>query len=138
MLEREGCDERVRAPRAARARRRAPAREALGLKLVAPTRAEPGGDRHLSCRHGIDGGKLVKLSARQGRRQLRRRAGSAEGQDRAASRTSATSASFDIVTAIAALEMALAKFGARVDFGTRRRRGADECWWKACPPCQRR
>ena len=64
MMREEGLDERVRAPRRAWRARRAPAREALGLKLVAPDAPSPA-TTGVFAPDGVDTGKLVRLPARQ-------------------------------------------------------------------------
>jgi aspartate aminotransferase-like enzyme len=87
----------------------------LGLRLLAPGAPSPAATG-LHLPEGIDGGKLAKY--------LRDRMGVtfAGGQDHLKGKVLRIAhigyfGGFDIVTAIAALEMALTKFGARVELG---------------------
>jgi aspartate aminotransferase-like enzyme len=89
---------------------------ALGLKLLAPSAPSPAATG-LFTPPGIDSGKLSKY--------LRDKAGVsfAGGQDHLKGKILRIAhigyfGDFDIVTALAAVEMGLAKFGARVDFGS--------------------
>jgi aspartate aminotransferase-like enzyme len=114
MLEREGYAEVfARHSRLAAATRAAG--EALGLRLLAPRAPSPAATG-LFLPAGIDGGKLTKY--------LRDKVGVsfAGGQDHLKGKVVRIAhigyfGEFDIVTAVAALEMALAKFGARIDLG---------------------
>ncbi|MGH7819930.1 MAG: pyridoxal-phosphate-dependent aminotransferase family protein [Candidatus Binatia bacterium] len=88
---------------------------ALGLRLLAPSAPSPAATG-LYLPEGVDGGKLAKY--------LRDRMGVtfAGGQDQLKGKVLRIAhigyfGSFDIVTAIAALEMALLRFGARVELG---------------------
>jgi aspartate aminotransferase-like enzyme len=110
MLEQEGY-ESVFARHARLAVATRAAGEALGLRLLAPQ--APG----LFLPAGIEGGKLTKY--------LRDKVGVsfAGGQDHLKGKVVRVAhigyfGEFDIITAIAALEMALVKFGARVDLGS--------------------
>ncbi|MBI2963779.1 MAG: alanine--glyoxylate aminotransferase family protein [Deltaproteobacteria bacterium] len=115
MLEREGYPN-VFARHARLAAATRAAGEALGLKLLAPRSPSPAATG-LYLPGGIDGGKLTKY--------LRDRVGVslAGGQDQLKGKILRVAhvgyfGEFDIVTAVAAIEMALGKFGARVDFGS--------------------
>ena len=90
--------------------------EALGLKPLAPRAPSPAATG-LYLPSGIDGGKLTKY--------LRDKVGVsfAGGQDHLKGKIVRIAhigyfGDFDIVTAVAALEMALSKFGARIDLGS--------------------
>jgi aspartate aminotransferase-like enzyme len=115
MLEAEGYEAVFRRhARLAAATRAAGA--ALGLKALAPRAPSPAATG-LYMPVGIDSGKLTKY--------LRDKVGVsfAGGQDHLKGKIVRIAHigyfdDFDIVTAVAALEMALSKFGARVDFGT--------------------
>lgn len=92
------------------------ASEALGLKLLAPTAPSPAATGFF-LPAGIDGGKLTKY--------LRDKVGVdiAGGQDHLKGKILRVAhigyfGNFDIITAVAAIEMGLAKFGARIDFGS--------------------
>jgi aspartate aminotransferase-like enzyme len=115
MLEEEGYENVFRRhARLAAATRAAGA--ALGLKPLAPSAPSPAASGFYMPA-GIDSGKLTKY--------LRDRVGVsfAGGQDHLKGKIVRIAhigyfGEFDIVTAIAALEMALCKFGARVDLGS--------------------
>jgi aspartate aminotransferase-like enzyme len=115
MLEEEGyANVFARHARLAAATRAAG--EALGLRLLAPRAPSPAATG-LFLPAGIEGGQLTKY--------LRDQVGVsfAGGQDHLKGKVVRIAhvgyfGEFDIVTAIAALEMALAKFGARVDLGS--------------------
>ncbi len=115
MLEQEGYENVFRRhARLAAATRAAGA--ALGLKPLAPLAPSPAATG-LYMPAGLDSGKLTKY--------LRDKVGVsfAGGQDHLKGKIVRIAhigyfGDFDIVTAIAALEMALTKFGARVDFGS--------------------
>lgn len=115
MLEQEGYPN-VFARHARLAAATRAAGEALGLRLLAPRSPSPAATGFY-LPSGIDGGKLTKY--------LRDKVGVslAGGQDHLKGKILRVAhvgyfGEFDIVTAIAAIEMALAKFGARVDFGS--------------------
>ena len=91
------------------------AAEALGLKLLAPRAPSPAATGFY-LPSGVDGGKLTKY--------LRDKVGVslAGGQDHLKGKILRVAhigyfGEFDVVTAVAAIEMALAKFGSRVDLG---------------------
>ena len=115
MLEREGhANVFARHARLAAATRAAG--EALGLKLLAPRSPSPAATG-VYLPPGIEGGKLTKY--------LRDKVGVdiAGGQDHLKGKILRIAHigyydNFDVVTAIAAIEMGLAKFGARIDFGS--------------------
>jgi aspartate aminotransferase-like enzyme len=115
MLEQEGYENVFRRhARLAAATRAAGA--ALGLKPLAPLAPSPAATG-LYMPPGIDSGKLTKY--------LRDKVGVsfAGGQDQLKGKIVRIAhigyfGDFDVVTAIAALEMSLNKFGARVDFGS--------------------
>jgi aspartate aminotransferase-like enzyme len=114
MLEREGhANVFARHARLAAATRAAGA--ALGLKLLAPRSPSPAATG-IYLPAGIEGGKLTKY--------LRDKVGVdiAGGQDHLKGKILRIAHigyydNFDVVTAIAAIEMGLTKFGARIDFG---------------------
>lgn len=114
MLEQEGYPN-VFARHARLAAATRAAGEALGLKLLAPRAPSPAATGfYLPA--GIDGGKLTKY--------LRDKVGVslAGGQDHLKGKILRVAhigyfGEFDIITAVAAIEMALAKFGARIDLG---------------------
>ena len=114
MLEREGyASVFARHARLAAATRAAG--EALRLKLLAPRSPSPAATG-IYLPPGIEGGKLTKY--------LRDKVGVdiAGGQDHLKGKILRIAHigyydNFDVVTAIAAIEMGLTKFGARVDFG---------------------
>ena len=115
MLEAEGYENVFRRHGRLAAATRA-AGEALGLKPLAPRAPSPAATG-LYMPVGIDSGKLTKY--------LRDKVGVsfAGGQDHLKGKIVRIAhigyfGDFDIVTAISALEMGLAKFGARVDFGS--------------------
>ncbi|MET0152225.1 MAG: alanine--glyoxylate aminotransferase family protein [Candidatus Binatia bacterium] len=115
MLEQEGY-ESVFARHARLAAATRAAGEALGLRLLAPQAPSPAATG-LFLPAGIEGGKLTKY--------LRDKVGVsfAGGQDHLKGKVVRVAhigyfGEFDIITAIAALEMALVKFGARVDLGS--------------------
>ena len=62
--------------------RRAPARQALGLCAARARSAEPGGDRRDRCRPASTAARSVRYLRDRMRRDVRGRAGPAEGQDR--------------------------------------------------------
>jgi aspartate aminotransferase-like enzyme len=115
MLEQEGYENVFsRHSRLAAATRAAG--EALGLRLLAPRAPSPAATG-LFLPAGIEGGKLTKY--------LRDKVGVsfAGGQDHLKGKVVRVAhigyfGDFDIITAIAALEMALTKFGARIDLGS--------------------
>jgi aspartate aminotransferase-like enzyme len=114
MLEREGhANVFARHARLAAATRAAG--EALGLKLLAPRSPSPAATG-VYLPPGIEGGKLTKY--------LRDKVGVdiAGGQDHLKGKILRIAHigyydNFDVVTAVAAIEMGLTKFGARIDFG---------------------
>jgi aspartate aminotransferase-like enzyme len=115
MLEQEGY-ENVFLRHASLAAATRAAGQALGLELLAPQAPSPAATG-LYLPPGIEGGKLTKY--------LRDKVGVsfAGGQDHLKGKIVRIAhigyfGEFDIVTAIAALEMALSKFGARIDLGT--------------------
>jgi aspartate aminotransferase-like enzyme len=115
MLEQEGYENVFRRHARLAAATRA-AGSALGLKPLAPRAPSPAATG-LYMPAGLDSGKLTKY--------LRDKVGVsfAGGQDHLKGKIVRIAhigyfGDFDIVTAIAALEMGLAKFGARVDFGS--------------------
>jgi len=115
MLEKEGY-ENVFGRHASLAAATRAAGEALGLKPLAPRAPSPAATG-LFLPAGIDGGKLTKY--------LRDKVGVsfAGGQDHIKGKVVRIAhigyyGEFDIITAIAALEMALTKFGARVALGS--------------------
>jgi len=115
MLEGEGYENVFRRHAALAAATRA-AGQALGLALLAPRAPSPAATG-LYLPPGIEGGKLTKY--------LRDKIGVsfAGGQDHLKGKILRIAhigyfGEFDVVTAIAALEMALNKFGARVDLGS--------------------
>ncbi|MGH7803578.1 MAG: pyridoxal-phosphate-dependent aminotransferase family protein [Candidatus Binatia bacterium] len=90
--------------------------QALGLKLLAPNAPSPA-TTGFFVPEAVDGGKFVKY--------LRDKMGItfAGGQDHLKGKIVRVAhigyfGSFDIITAIAAIELALVKFGARVEYGT--------------------
>jgi len=115
MLEREGyANVFARHARLAAATRAAG--EALGLKLLAPRSPSPAATG-IYLPPGIEGGKLTKY--------LRDKVGVdiAGGQDHLKGKILRIAHigyydNFDVVTAVAAIEMGLTKFGARVEFGS--------------------
>jgi aspartate aminotransferase-like enzyme len=115
MLEREGyANVFARHARLAAATRAAG--EALGLRLLAPRTPSPAATG-IFLPPGIEGGKLTKY--------LRDKVGVdiAGGQDHLKGKILRVAHigyfdNFDVVTAVAAIEMGLAKFGAHIDFGT--------------------
>lgn len=114
MLEREGLTQ-VFARHARLAEATRAAVRALGLRLLAPDAPSPAATGFF-LPEGIDGGKIL--------RYLRDRMGItfAGGQDQLKGKVLRIAhigffGTFDIVTAIAALEMALQKFGARIELG---------------------
>lgn len=114
MLEAEGYEHVFRRHARLAAATRA-AGEALGLRPLAPRAPSPAATGlHLPA--GIDGGKFTKY--------LRDKVGVsvAGGQDHLKGKVVRIAhigyfGDFDIVTAVSALEMALSKFGARIDYG---------------------
>jgi aspartate aminotransferase-like enzyme len=115
ILEREGYESVFRRHASLAAATRA-AGQALGLQLLAPRAPSPAATG-LYLPPGIEGGKLTKY--------LRDKVGVsfAGGQDHLKGKIVRIAhigyfGEFDVVTAIAALEMALSKFGARVDLGS--------------------
>jgi aspartate aminotransferase-like enzyme len=115
MLEQEGYPE-VFARHARLAAATRAAAEALGLKLLAPRAPSPAATGFF-LPPGIEGGKLTKY--------LRDKVGVslAGGQDHLKGKILRVAhigyfGEFDIITAVAAVEMGLAKFGARVELGS--------------------
>ena len=114
MMEREGLD-KVYARHARLCRATRAAATALGLKLLAPDSPSPAATG-LYLPEGIDADRVLEF--------LRDRMNVilAEGQDQLKGKVIRIAhvgymGAFDVVTAIAALEMALRKFGAEIPFG---------------------
>jgi aspartate aminotransferase-like enzyme len=114
MLAREGFD-RVYARHARMARATRAAATAMGLKLLAPDSPSPAATG-IFLPPGIDADRILDY--------LRDRMGVtlAEGQDQLKGKVIRIAhvgymGAFDVITAIAALEMALRKFGAEIPFG---------------------
>jgi aspartate aminotransferase-like enzyme len=114
MMAREGFD-RVYARHARMARATRAAATAMGLKLLAPDSPSPAATG-IFLLPGIDADKVLDY--------LRDRMGVtlAEGQDQLKGKVIRIAhvgymGAFDVITAIAALEMALRKFGAEIPFG---------------------
>jgi len=114
MLEREGLD-RVYARHARLCRATRAAATALGLKLLAPDSPSPAATG-IYLPDGIDADRVLDYLRDHMNVTL------AEGQDQLKGRVIRIAhvgymGAFDVVTAIAALEMALRKFGAEIPFG---------------------
>jgi aspartate aminotransferase-like enzyme len=114
MLAREGFD-RVYARHARMARATRAAATAMGLKLLAPDSPSPAATGIL-LPQGIDADKVLDYLRDQMGVTL------AEGQDQLKGKVIRIAhvgymGAFDVITAIAALEMALRKFGAEMPFG---------------------
>ncbi len=114
MMAREGFD-RVYARHARMARATRAAATAMGLKLLAPDSPSPAATG-IFLPDGLDADKVLDY--------LRDRMGVilAEGQDQLKGKAIRIAhvgymGAFDVITAIAALEMALRKFGAEIPFG---------------------
>lgn len=114
MLKREGFD-RVYARHARLSRATRAAATAMGLKLLAPDSPSPAATG-IFLPNGLDADKVLDF--------LRDRMGVvlAEGQDQLKGKAIRIAhvgymGAFDVITAIAALEMALRKFGAEIPFG---------------------
>jgi aspartate aminotransferase-like enzyme len=114
MMAREGID-RVYARHARMARATRAAATAMGLKLLAPDSPSPAATG-IFLPNGLDADKVLDY--------LRDQMGVilAEGQDQLKGKVIRIAhvgymGAFDVVTAIAALEMALRKFGAEIPFG---------------------
>jgi aspartate aminotransferase-like enzyme len=114
MMEREGWDN-VYARHARMSRAMRAAATALGLKLLAPEDPSPAATG-LFLPAGIDADRVLDY--------LRDRMGItlAEGQDQLKGKVIRVAhvgymGAFDVITAVAALEMALRKFGAEIPFG---------------------
>ena len=114
MLAREGFD-RVYARHERMARATRAAATAMGLKLLAPDHPSPAATG-IFLPNGLDADKVLDY--------LRDRMGVvlAEGQDQLKGKAIRIAhvgymGAFDVITAIAALEMALRKFGAEIPFG---------------------
>ena len=114
MLEREGFD-KVYARHARLCRATRAAATALGLKLLAPESPSPAATG-LYLPEGIDADRVLEFLRDRMNVTL------AEGQDQLKGKVIRIAhvgymGAFDVVTAIAALEMALRKFGAEIPFG---------------------
>ena len=114
MMEREGFD-KVYARHARLCRATRAAATALGLKLLAPDSPSPAATG-LFLPEGIDADKVLEYLRDRMNVTL------AEGQDQLKGKVIRIAhvgymGAFDVVTAIAALEMALRKFGAEIPFG---------------------
>ena len=114
MLAREGFD-RVYARHARMARATRAAATAMGLKLLAPDSPSPAATG-IFLPQGIDADKVLDYLRDQMGVTL------AEGQDQLKGKVIRIAhvgymGAFDVITAIAALEMALRKFGAEMPFG---------------------
>jgi aspartate aminotransferase-like enzyme len=114
MLAREGFD-RVYARHARMARATRAAATAMGLKLLAPDSPSPAATG-IFLPQGIDADKVLDYLRDQMGVTL------AEGQDQLKGKVIRVAhvgymGAFDVITAIAALEMALRKFGAEMPFG---------------------
>jgi aspartate aminotransferase-like enzyme len=114
MMAREGFD-RVYARHARMARATRAAASAMGLKLLAPDNPSPAATG-IFLPQGLDADKVLDY--------LRDQMGVilAEGQDQLKGKAIRIAhvgymGAFDVITAIAALEMALRKFGAEIPFG---------------------
>ena len=114
MMEREGLDH-VYARHARMCRATREAATALGLKLLAPDSPSPAATG-LYLPEGIDADRVLEFLRDRMNVTL------AEGQDQLKGKVIRIAhvgymGAFDVVTAIAALEMALRKFGAEIPFG---------------------
>jgi aspartate aminotransferase-like enzyme len=114
MLAREGFD-RVYARHARMARATRAGATAMGLKLLAPDSPSPAATG-IFLPQGIDADKILDYLRDQMGVTL------AEGQDQLKGKVIRIAhvgymGAFDVITAIAALEMALRKFGAEMPFG---------------------
>jgi aspartate aminotransferase-like enzyme len=114
MLEREGLDN-VYARHARLSRATRAAAKALGLRLLAPTDPSPAATG-VYLPDGIDADQVLDYLRDKMNITL------AEGQDQLKGKVIRIAhvgymGSFDVITAIAALEMALRKFGAEIPFG---------------------
>jgi aspartate aminotransferase-like enzyme len=114
MMEREGFD-KVYARHARLCRATRAAATALGLKLLAPDSPSPAATG-LYLPEGIDADRVLEFLRDRMNVTL------AEGQDQLKGKVIRIAhvgymGAFDVVTAIAALEMALRKFGAEIPFG---------------------
>ncbi|MBI2181043.1 MAG: alanine--glyoxylate aminotransferase family protein [Deltaproteobacteria bacterium] len=114
MLEREGI-EKVYARHARLCRATRAAATALGLKLLAPDSPSPAATG-IFLPEGIDADKVLEYLRDRMNVTL------AEGQDQLKGKVIRIAhvgymGAFDVITAIAALEMALRKFGAEIPFG---------------------
>ena len=114
MMEREGLD-KVYARHARLCRATRAAATALGLKLLAPDSPSPAATG-LYLPEGIDADRVLEYLRDHMNVTL------AEGQDQLKGKVIRIAhvghmGAFDVVTAIAALEMALRKFGAEIPFG---------------------
>lgn len=114
MMEREGFD-KVYARHARLCRATRAAATALGLKLLAPDSPSPAATG-LFLPEGIDADKVLEYLRDRMNVTL------AEGQDQLKGKVIRIAhvgymGAFDVITAIAALEMALRKFGAEIPFG---------------------
>jgi len=114
MIEREGLD-RVYARHARMARATRAAATAIGLKLLAPENPSPAATG-IFMPDGIDADKVLDYLRDHMNVTL------AEGQDQLKGKAIRIAhvgymGAFDVITAIAALEMALRKFGAEIPFG---------------------
>jgi aspartate aminotransferase-like enzyme len=114
MMEREGI-EKVYARHARLCRATRAAATALGLKLLAPDSPSPAATG-IYLPEGIDADQVLEYLRDHMNVTL------AEGQDQLKGKVIRIAhvgymGAFDVVTAIAALEMALRKFGAEIPFG---------------------
>jgi aspartate aminotransferase-like enzyme len=114
MIEREGLD-RVYARHARMSRATRAAALALGLKLLAPDDPSPAATG-IFLPQGIDADRVLEFLRDRMNVVL------AEGQDQLKGKVIRIAhvgymGAFDVITAIAALEMALRKFGAEIPFG---------------------
>jgi len=114
MLEREGID-KVYARHARLCRATRAAATALGLKLLAPDSPSPAATG-IFLPEGIDADRVLEYLRDHMNVTL------AEGQDQLKGKVIRIAhvgymGAFDVVTAVAALEMALRKFGAEIPFG---------------------
>ena len=98
------------------AARRAPACQALGLSLLAPDSPSPAATA-VKLPTDVDGSALFRYLRDKMQRDVRRRPGPAEGQDHPPRRTSGYVGAFDVIVGLAALELALTHFGAKVELG---------------------
>src|ERR1044071_3675775 len=115
MMQREGL-ERVYARHDRMARATRSAARALGLKLLAPENPSPAATG-IFLPEGLDADKVLEYLREHMNITL------AEGQDQLKGKVIRIAhvgymGAFDVITAIAALEMALRKFGAEIPFGS--------------------